>query len=152
VLNRVRTFLPALAASNTALANSAAEDPSSVDIENVPRGAAHVRMDLALGVFESRAARASGDDSSGDSSSSDEDDDSDTDMGSASSDDSASDDESDSNSDGSAPALLDLIAPSARTRRPVKPLPKRARPSIVVLDSSESGAARVASSGTSPPQ
>jgi hypothetical protein len=112
--------LPALAASNTVLATTAAEDPSSVDIENVPRGAAHVRMDLALGVFENRAARASGDeDSSGDSSSSDEDDDSDTDMGSASSDDSASDDESDSNSDGSAPALLDLIAPAPETRTSV---------------------------------
>jgi len=57
VLSRAEDFLPRLAASNAELANKAAQDPASVDIEHLgDRGedAPHIEMNLGLGVFSQR--------------------------------------------------------------------------------------------------
>jgi hypothetical protein len=152
VLARVRAFLPELAASNAALADAVVHDPASVDIERVPRGAAHVRMNLALGVFEARSdgeGEPAEDDgrelSEDDSSLSEADSEDAATKDSASSGDSDSQEDS-SDSEGSEPNVLDLLAPPSRIRRPMKPLPKRVRPSIVMLDTPEK-----AGSASAPP-
>ena len=49
VLDKVRSFLPALQAANAQLA---AQCPQDVDIEQVPEGAPHVEMDLACGILD----------------------------------------------------------------------------------------------------
>ncbi|KAL7424319.1 hypothetical protein Q5752_000001 [Cryptotrichosporon argae] len=54
-LDRVKAFLPQLAASNAELLARAERDPESVNVEVVPEGAAAVGMDLGLGVYDVQA-------------------------------------------------------------------------------------------------
>ncbi|KAJ7065017.1 hypothetical protein C8F01DRAFT_786042 [Mycena amicta] len=124
LLARVQGFLPQMEASNAAVAQKAAADPRSVDIENVDGDEEVVQMNLGLGVFEKRIGR--------EAESSSESDDSDMSTDSDTSDDSSS---SGSTSDSSTqPALAHL----RNLTRPIRPLPKRARgpPEIVVLSES----------------
>lgn len=53
MLSRLSSFLPELKRSNESLRGRRPED---IDIEAVPEGAAHIQMDLGLGVFERRDA------------------------------------------------------------------------------------------------
>jgi len=106
LLDRVRSFLPQLADSNAALSRQSQDD---IDIENVGDDQEqYIELNLGLGVFEYRKPGAE----AADDSSSELDSDSDPD---SSTEDSASD------SDASSIA------------RPIKPLPKRKKPEIVVL-------------------
>nr|GAT51270.1 predicted protein [Mycena chlorophos] len=119
LLARVQAFLPQMEASNAAIAEQAALDPHSVDIENVEEDQEVVEMHLGLGVFEDRTGRE------GERSESDSEEDSSSDDSESTSEDSSG--SSDSDSESSVDVRL-------RTR-PIRPLPKRARgpPEIVVL-------------------
>ncbi|KAJ7195511.1 hypothetical protein GGX14DRAFT_676857 [Mycena pura] len=72
LLARVQAFLPDIEASNAALAEKAAMDPRSVDIENVDGDAEVIQMNLGLGVFEDRTGREGTCSSSGESSGADD--------------------------------------------------------------------------------
>ncbi|KAJ7634842.1 hypothetical protein FB45DRAFT_475524 [Roridomyces roridus] len=126
LLARVRAFLPEMEASNAELATRAAVDPRSIDIENVEGDEEVIQMKLGLGVFEEKTGRESEDDSSTDE---DSEDDSDEDS-----------DESSSSEDSSSESSEREYAPlpqRAILSRAVKPLPRRARPEIVVLSETQ---------------
>ncbi|KAI0066735.1 hypothetical protein BV25DRAFT_1912773 [Artomyces pyxidatus] len=112
---RLQAFLPELEASNAQLLQ---RDPSSIDIEHIEDDdEQYIQMDLGLGVFEERRSAESGSDGDSDSSSSESDGETSTS--------SSSDSDSEADSSTTSPAAL----------RPVKGLPKRARPQIEVLHS-----------------
>ena len=53
MLDRVRSFLPAMQRANAELAQQAAQrPPEELDIEHVPEGGPHVEMDLACGILD----------------------------------------------------------------------------------------------------
>ena len=53
VLDRVKSFLPAMQRANADLMQQAAQrPPEELDIEHVPEGAPHVEMDLACGILD----------------------------------------------------------------------------------------------------
>ncbi|KAJ7595909.1 hypothetical protein C8J56DRAFT_923563 [Mycena floridula] len=106
LLSRIRTFLPQLEVANAVLAQ---RDPKELNIEYLGEGQTqYVEMDLGLGVFESNPSR-------------------DVDM--LSSDSSSSDSSFDSDSED------EIIINTSQTKRPVKPLPRRTLPKIIVLES-----------------
>jgi len=120
LLSRIQAFLPQMAASNALLAQQVAADPGSVDIENIQDTDAQViEMNLGLGVFEDRSKRTAGDSDSEDSDASMSDSDS-----------------SDSSDDSDSSCSSTEIVTSSVIKRPIRPLPKRMRPGIVVLGSS----------------
>ncbi|KAJ6627833.1 hypothetical protein B0H10DRAFT_1940819 [Mycena sp. CBHHK59/15] len=157
LLARVKTFLPQLEASNAELEQKVAMNPRSVDIENVEGDERYIQMNLGLGVFEDRTgkegpvsssdeegseANAEGEDD--DESEEDSNDDSDScSNGSGTDDDfSTSEDGSGESASASDSGSVQLskqgrqFAPlpkRAILSRPMKPLPRRARPEIVVL-------------------
>ncbi|KAL5535705.1 hypothetical protein ACEPAF_3799 [Sanghuangporus sanghuang] len=133
LLSRVESFLPQMEAANAELARRMESSPESVDIENLGdreddeeedeedgRQGQYIEMNLGLGVFDIRRRPLSDTTSSSSSSAS-----SDDDSHSTHSDDSHSD--SDASTSGRPGSLLN---------RPIRPLPKRARPNIVVLNES----------------
>jgi len=131
----VRQFLPQLAESNASLSS---RDQHELDIENIsddgPRyiemvwvpvsvsSLAYLPQNLGLGVFEYRRRGTHPDEGSSDSSSS------------PSSTSELDSEDSDSDSSGSSSCSEDGVQVAAR---PKKPLPKRARPNITVLNGSE---------------
>ncbi|KIJ69886.1 hypothetical protein HYDPIDRAFT_104540 [Hydnomerulius pinastri MD-312] len=134
LLSRIEAFLPAIQASNEALAQ---ENPENLDIENVGEDEEqYIEMNLGLGVFESKRPKAgsgSGSEdalssSSSEASNSSEDDNDDDEYSSSSSDadddssSSSSDDDSDSDSDSDSGSSAEMIPVSSR---PMKPLPRR---------------------------
>ncbi|KAJ6595818.1 hypothetical protein DFH09DRAFT_147836 [Mycena vulgaris] len=140
LLARVQAFLPEMQASNAALAEKAAMDPRSVDIENVEGDEKIIQMNLGLGVFEDRTGKersASDEESSdADAEGEDEDDLDDSDEHSTSTEDTDTTDESSSDEESANPGQGRQFAPlpqRALLSRPTKPLPRRARPEIVVL-------------------
>ncbi|KAH6910937.1 hypothetical protein BKA70DRAFT_1268951 [Coprinopsis sp. MPI-PUGE-AT-0042] len=146
LLSRLQAFLPEMQASNEALLKRAAEDPDSIDIENITEGSEKViEMDLGLGVFEERKGdKRSSSDTDEDSSMSDS-------SSSASSSSSSSSSSSRSSSDDSimddvdgsqaqSTQSLDVLEPDSddydsdaseeiitcfKPDRPTRPLPKR---------------------------
>ncbi|KAJ7100235.1 hypothetical protein B0H15DRAFT_513935 [Mycena belliarum] len=136
LLARVQEFLPQLQASNAQLAEMAARDPRSVDIENVEGDEEVIEMNLGLGVFEDRTGKqgsdSSSDEDSSDAESEEKSSDSDSDDMDTTDDSSSSDVRSAARPQG----LGRQVAPLPRRAiisRPTKPLPRRARPEIVVL-------------------
>ncbi|CAK5274628.1 unnamed protein product [Mycena citricolor] len=141
LLQRVQAFLPRMEASNTELAQMVAADPRSVDIENVDGDREVIQMvrlvcsshpldhcayfsqKLGLGLFEER----NGTETSSEDSSSDPDSDSDTDTMSSVSE--SSDNSTSSSSDDSDESESE----ASHHSRPIRPLPRRARPEIEVI-------------------
>lgn len=73
LLARLEAFLPSLKASNEALLDQAARDPTSVDIEHLTPGdegvePEHIEMNLGLGVFALKKSAPAADASAGDDS------------------------------------------------------------------------------------
>jgi len=132
LLNRLQTFLPQLEASNAELARRAEADPASVDIENVDDSGSsqYIEMNLGLGVFDVRQSNAAH--SRSESISGSEASDADTSTGSSSDPEGTSVD-SDSVSDVNVQPFISSSLP-----RPTKPLPRRGKPSIVVLSETSS--------------
>ncbi|CAK5262004.1 unnamed protein product [Mycena citricolor] len=124
VLQRVQAFLPRMEASNTELAQMVAADPRSVDIENVDEDREVIQMKLGLGLFEER----NGNESSSEDSSSNPDSDSDT--GTMSSVSESSDDSTSTSSDDDSE---DSVSAASHHSRPIRPLPRRARPEIEII-------------------
>ncbi|KAL6302890.1 hypothetical protein BKA93DRAFT_790254 [Sparassis latifolia] len=128
LLSRVQAFLPEIAASNADIARQAEEDPNGVDIEHLEDSEQYIEMNLGLGVFETRKPpdgsvpmdTDADEDKSSDSSSTDSDSNSDS-----------SGTSSGSSSEVDAEDDIEAVLP-----RPMKPLPKRRRPQIVVLNDS----------------
>ncbi|TFY78901.1 hypothetical protein EWM64_g5115 [Hericium alpestre] len=120
LLERVQAFLPEMEASNAQLLR---QDPEAVDIENLGEDEEqYIEMNLGLGVFEQRKERnTTGSEDEGSESESDSSDDTSTTSDSAS---------------GSSDSEDDLILAITKTIRPTKPLPKRTRPGIEVLNES----------------
>ncbi|KAJ7485308.1 hypothetical protein FB451DRAFT_1168593 [Mycena latifolia] len=136
LLARVQAFLPELQASNALLAEMAAHDPRSVDIENVEGDEKVIQMNLGLGVFEDRTGRegSASDEESSDSEAEAEGEDEHSDEHSTSTDDSSSsEDESASRSLETQGRQFAPLPKRALLSRLTKPLPQRARPEIVVL-------------------
>ncbi|KAL5534049.1 hypothetical protein ACEPAG_509 [Sanghuangporus baumii] len=142
LLSRVESFLPQMEAANKELARRMESSPESVDIENlgdqededededdkVGRQGQHIEMNLGLGVFDIRRRPIS--DTTTTSSNASSDDDSHSDSSNSTHSDEA-DSDSHSDSDASTSGL-----PGHLLNRPIRPLPKRARPNIVVLNES----------------
>jgi len=145
VLQRIQAFLPQMEAANADLLQRAQNRPESVNIEQHDEEDAgdgqYIEMNLGLGVFDIRAP-------SSERSSSDKDCDSDvpSDISGDSSDSSDEDTGESSESDsvvGGRPAAADgrlirAIRTQLPSQRPMRPLPKRAKPSIVVLGETSS--------------
>ncbi|KAJ7269896.1 hypothetical protein C8J57DRAFT_1323861 [Mycena rebaudengoi] len=145
LLARVQTFLPQLEAANAELDGKVAMDPRSVDIENVEGDERVIEMNLGLGVFEDRKGkeRSASDEeiSDADAEGEDDDEESSDSTNATSSDESSSADESNADSDSDLDSLsndaprhpLAPLPKRALLSREIKPLPRRARPEIVVL-------------------
>ncbi|KAL5495066.1 hypothetical protein ACEPAI_528 [Sanghuangporus weigelae] len=136
LLSRVESFLPQMEAANTELARRMESSPESVDIENLGdededdedgRQGQYIEMNLGLGVFDIRRRPLSDTTTTSNSSSSNASSDDDSD--SSNSTHSNSDSHSDSDASTSGP-------PGPLLNRPIRPLPKRARPNIVVINES----------------
>ncbi|KAF9238843.1 hypothetical protein BU15DRAFT_75064 [Melanogaster broomeanus] len=146
LLARVQAFLPAIQASNAALAG---ENPEDVDIENLREDEEqYIEMNLGLGVFESKrpqtgsgsesTSSGSESESESESGSGTDDVDSSSDSESGSEDDadvSSTDDNSESDPDSDSGSSVDM---SPVIPRPIKPLPRRVshQARIEVLSSS----------------
>ncbi|KAL5519162.1 hypothetical protein ACEPAH_845 [Sanghuangporus vaninii] len=152
LLSRVESFLPQMEAANAELARRTQSSPESVDIENLGnrereddededgdeddedgRQGQYIEMNLGLGVFDIRRRPLSDTTSTSSSSSAssnfDDDDSHSSTSNSTRSDEADSDSHSDSDASTSG-------HPGSLLNRPIRPLPKRARPNIVVLNES----------------
>jgi len=133
LLERLQQFLPQMEAANAQLAQRARDDPESVDIEHLDHSAhgPYIEMNLGLGVFDMRQ-RGSGSARTRSHSAETSSDDS-----SASEDDATDTDSQDSAISGSSIEDEHHVLNNVSTQRPTRPLPKRSRPSIVVLEDHE---------------
>jgi len=134
-------------ADNAALLQRARTHPESVsmELETDPADAQHIEMNLGLGVFDMRRSASDLSLSRSDEQSSDE-------LETSSSHDSDSSDTSAHSDSASAERedgseIRDFLT-ALSTQRPMRPLPKRARPSIVVLG--EDGEANTKQSSSPP--
>uniref|UniRef100_A0A0W0FB34 Uncharacterized protein n=1 Tax=Moniliophthora roreri TaxID=221103 RepID=A0A0W0FB34_MONRR len=142
LLSRVQAFLPQIEASNAELAQRMEMDPKSVDIEHIAEGTErYIEMNLGLGVFTAKTKSSEEDAEMSPSSDS-------SDSTSSNSVESDSDSEYDSDSDDESGIISSSLPPhlSAVNPRMMMPLPRRslsdrsqkARPQIVVLNSTPS--------------
>ncbi|KAH8119996.1 hypothetical protein DFH11DRAFT_1721882 [Phellopilus nigrolimitatus] len=141
LLDRLQHFLPQMEAANAELLRRVQDDPESVDIEHLDdaEDGNYIEMRLGLGVFDVRrpTSERTGSQSSSSASGSSDDDASDSDEADSSSAIGGSDNSSENDSGlMSRPPNIISISSTA-TQRPTRPLPRRARPDIVVLDESQ---------------
>ncbi|KLO11309.1 hypothetical protein SCHPADRAFT_906103 [Schizopora paradoxa] len=141
LLQRLQEFLPQLEADNAALLQRAQQNPESVDIEHLDQpDAQYIEMNLGLGVFTMRDGTGSTSSSSSSAT------DSESNRNETDDDSSSSDSDSDSESTSAASQSADHgnagtsihSGVDAHPRRPMRPLPNRARPSIVILGETDS--------------
>ncbi|KAI5124108.1 hypothetical protein M0805_000922 [Coniferiporia weirii] len=130
LLERLHDFLPQMEAANAELERRVQTDPESVDIEHLGHAGdgQYIEMNLGLGVFDVRRPASELDDPSSD------------DSGSSDDDASISDTSTGNGTDASSSAIGGHASSpigASPTQRPTRPLPKRTRPGIVVLDDSE---------------
>ncbi|THH10959.1 hypothetical protein EW145_g961 [Phellinidium pouzarii] len=121
LLERLHQLLPQMEAANAELVHRAQVDPESVDIEHLDNAedGQYIEMNLGLGVYDMHRPTSEGVESNESNARSISD-------ASGSSDDDTSDSDTSGSETGN-PA-------TNHVRRPTLPLPKRARPNIVVLE------------------